>query len=98
MDRDRLNEGKNEKNTGKKPEPSKPRVLHKYTIQIAHAHPQDITLPSSFSFVRCLVLHEEFSKSMFVFFPVLHGPNKTRVGEGEMSEGERRDATEAAES
>ena len=35
---------------------------------------------------------------MFVFFPVLHGPNKTRVGEGEMSEGERRGREERCDS
>ena len=28
-----------------------------------------------------VVLHEEFSKSMFIFFPVLHGLNKTRLEE-----------------
>ena len=57
------------------------------------------SLASSFvhSFVRCLVLHEEFSKSMFVvFFPSFTDRIKHAQTKTEMSEGERRDATEAA--
>ena len=48
-------------------------------------------------FERCLVLHEEFSKSMFVvFFPSFTDRIKHAQTKTEMSEGERRDATEAA--